>query len=185
MLDNARKKEIEQQADRILKENDITTPFRFDPIRFLSTRYGFTIQSRTYNDADVTGMLLVDDDEPLFDNTYRLITINSNVINGVDGVKRACFIALHEFGHYILHKKEHRQFAKRDTSCKENTEELEADYFALCMLLPRSLVEGYIKPYSCDEERIYATRRLFGVTEKKAILRLEELELIGANAVYG
>lgn len=176
---------IKQKADSILKNNQINSLF-FDVLFFISNRYDFTIQSRNFENQEITGMLFVDEDEPIFEISNhcpvnRLIAISSNVVNGVDGRKRTCFIALHELWHYIKNCEEGqiRQFATRDTNIKDTVDEQEADYFALCMLMPEADVKKYLKPYDSESEKIAVAQKLFDVTRKKAELRLRELGLIG------
>ena len=184
MLTQEKKNLIKQKADLILAQNGIN-PLFFDVLWFISKRYGFTIQSRNFENQQLTGMLLVDEDDPvILQNELpinRLIAISSKVVNGVDGRKRTCFIALHELWHYIKNCEEGRirQFATRDTDKKDTIEEQEADYFALCMLMPEEFVRNFLEPYNTDLDKIKVTQKLFDVTEKKAVMRLKELELIG------
>lgn len=183
-LTQEQKNLIKQKADTILAHNNIN-PLFFDVLRFISKKYDFTIQSRNFENTQLTGMLLVDEDEPVIvqNGKYvnRLIAISSRVVNGDDGCERTCFIALHELWHYIKNCEEGRirQFATRDTEKKNTIEEQEADYFALCMLMPEESVKKYLEPFNTDPDKIEAAQKLFDVTEKKAKLRLKELGLIG------
>ena len=79
-------------------------------------------------------------------------------LNKEDLPKRQFFTAAHEFGHWVLHKSLYlakpkdyalmpRQRAFANGTC-DNLEEKEADYFAICLLLPHPLVEKFHPYYS-------------------------------------
>ena len=180
LLSNEKKKEISDLTIRILNKHHIS-PYNFDILWFVSKVYGFKIESRLFDDPAVTGTLLVDDDTPIYDNIHKLISVNSNVVNGQDGFERTCYITLHELAHYLLHKKDHRQYAKRDTSQRNTTEEMEADYFASCMMMPEDALKSIVSTCIDDQDKVETVRRVFSVTEKKAIVRLKEFSLINRD----
>lgn len=173
-----RKKEIENVVLRILEQNEELNTPAFDIVRYLKEKEQFDIASKPMID-DTTGMLFVDDDNYISDtNAHRLIVINSLLREQNNFVQRRRFIIAHEYGHFVLHKSDAKQYAHRDTSRREALEEKEADYFARCLLMPRNIIDillniDYVKemPY---EVRISLIARIFNVTPKKVKQRLEE-----------
>ena len=178
-----RKQEIETLVNKFIDENKLNAP-GFDLIKFLTQKYDFKIGAQNL-DENTTGILLVDDDEFIPNtDTHRLISVNRDL--GVDdeyiyNLKKR-FIVAHEFAHFMLHKKEHTQFAHRDTDKKNSPEEREADYYARCLLMPCRLVsnildvDGIREQSLCDKASIIS--RLFAVTITKAKTRIEELGLV-------
>lgn len=173
-----RKNEIEKIVDGIVSEYAELNVPAFDITKFLNEKYGFAIASQPMVD-DTTGMLFVDDDNFVSGtNTHRLVVINSLLSEKNDYIQRRRFITAHEFAHFILHKNDTRQYAHRDTSKREKPEEKEADYFARCLLMPKSIIETalnveFIKN-SSHEDKVALIARIFNVTKKKARTRLEE-----------
>jgi hypothetical protein len=177
-IDIDRRKQISQKAIEIRKKCNIASE-RFDVLKVLSVFFGFAIRAITLEDSDVTGMLLVDDEHEIDTGIKRLIAINSNVVRDKDnGMQRTRFIALHEFGHFILHKGDSLQFAKRDTGHFDTTEEFEAEYFAYCMLMPEDLVRRLVNKEDSNENNIRYISKTFGVTVSKATNRLRELGML-------
>lgn len=180
-MDEIRKNQISEKAKEILSENNIDS-YDFNVLKMISENYGFSLDVRNFKDPRVTGTLLVDDERTVVAGINKLISISSNVAMGAEAIQRIRFIALHELGHYLLHKKDSKQFAMRDTDFKDSEEEQEADYFALCMLMPEDKVTNLFgDSIALDEEKIQLTKKVFGVTNKKARMRLQELDLIGNN----
>lgn len=182
MPDLTRRQEIESLVNKFIDENELNTP-GFDLIKFLTQKYDFAIGVQPF-DKNTTGVLLVDDDEFIPNtNTHKLISINRDlgvVDDYIYNLKKR-FIVAHEFAHYKLHKKDHVQFAHRDTDKKDTPEEREADYFARCLLMPQKLisnvldVDGIKDQTLCDKADIVS--RLFAVTRNKAKIRIAELGL--------
>lgn len=180
-----RKAEIQSVVDGIRNDNCINTA-QFDLIEFLTHEYSFEIQSRIIND-DTTGLLLVDDNDIVpGSSSHRVIVINKKLIDDVDYIKKRRFICAHEFGHFILHKKDQKVYAMRDTKNKSNIIEQEAEYFAYCLLLPSNLINNLltredIKPFIEELQEQYdlsmddIVSNLFNVTKKKAAARLADM----------
>lgn len=178
IISQERREQISIIVNDILSRLNIN-PYNFDVLNMICSDYGFSLNTKSFADSAVTGTLLVDEDRLFLKNTDKLITINTKVVEDKDGYQRTRFIALHELGHYILHKHNNvRQFAKRDTNRRDTTEELEADYFALCMLMPESAVRNLVGSIDNDGDKIRTVCKQFGVTQKKAIWRLSDLNLI-------
>lgn len=173
-----RKVEIEQIINDLSnKHKEFTIP-AFDIIKLLKEKEGFAIGTKVMTD-DTTGMLIVDDENWIEDaQTHRLIVVNALLQEQKDFIQRRRFIIAHEYAHFILHKKETKQFAHRDTSRKLSEEEKEADYFARCLLMPetalRSLLNlDFVKGLSFTT-KIMLVSRFFNVTQNKAIQRVKE-----------
>lgn len=173
-----RKAEIVKVVDDIvLKNKELSSP-AFDIVKYLKEKEDFAIASKPMVD-DTTGMLFVDDDEFISDtDTHKLIVINSLLKEQSNFIQRRRFIIAHEFAHYILHKKDTKQYAHRDTSKKDTQEEKEADFFARCFLMPKDIIDvllniDFVKE-SSHEAKVALISRIFNVTKKKAKQRLEE-----------
>lgn len=178
MPSEERRREIEDIVSSIiLNHTELNVP-AFDIIKYLKEKEGFAIASKPMID-DTTGMLFVNDEEFVDDtDTHKLIVINSLLKEQGNFIQRRRFIIAHEFGHYVLHKKDAIQYAHRDTSNKDALEEKEADYFARCLLMPKDIIDvlleiKFIKD-SSEENKISLISRIFNVTRKKAKQRIKE-----------
>lgn len=172
-----RRIEIEALVNEMIQKNNIETP-GFDLIKFLNQE-GFQVVLQDMDDGDTTGLLLIDDINCIPNtDTHKLIAINSKLQSQPEFFKRRRYIAAHEFAHSQLHKKDLTQYAHRDYSKKDALEEKEADFFARCLLMPKSLMNqflnlSFMKSLSL-ERKISIISKLFNVTEKKARIRLTE-----------
>lgn len=172
--------QIEQIVNELLeKETELNKP-AFDIVSYLTNKQKFAIASRPMNDG-TTGMLFVDDNEKIEGtNVNRLILINSLLKEEPNFIQRRRFIIAHEYGHFILHKSDTKQYAHRDTNEKDTLIEKEADLFARCLLMPRNImlqVLGFEFVKNMDiEEKISLIARVFNVTKKKATIRIKEVE---------
>ncbi len=178
MLTVERKNEIMQRIEEIILNNKELAEPAFDIVKFLKEKESFAIASKPMAD-DTTGMLFVDDEEYILDtDTHKLIVVNSLLKEQPNFVQRRRFIIAHEYAHYVLHKHNTKQYAHRDTSQKESNEEIEADFFARCLLMPQKVIDAvldlnFVKELSV-ENKIALIARFFNVTKKKAKQRLEE-----------
>lgn len=115
-LTSDKKREISEKAAEIIDVFNIDS-FDFDVSDFITSKYHFSIKARLFRSPDITGAILVDDDNPVLDNNHKLIFINAKMIREEYGPQRIRFTILHEFGHYILHKQPHQsKLAMRDTN---------------------------------------------------------------------
>ena len=166
--------EIEVKANEIIKKYGLTEP-GFDLTNLLTEKEDFLIGEQEM-DAGTTGLLLVNDNDHIPNTeTHRLIAVNRSL--GQDENKqRRRFIVAHEYGHFILHKRNASLFAHRSTEEKDSVIELEADYFARCLLMPKEWVDAVLeelKPLTIDEKILIIAHR-FNVTKNKARKRLCE-----------
>lgn len=178
-LSPEQKAKIESIVDDKIKEFGLDTP-RFDLIKFLKEKENFEIVLQRMPD-DTTGLIIINDNEIIQGmNTHKLIAVNDNLQKDPNYIQRRRFIVAHEYAHSILHKNQSVLFAHRDTDKKDTYTEQEADFFARCLLMPRSLIESVKKSETynklSDSEKIPYICQIFNVTEKKAKQRLKELE---------
>ncbi|MDM4772864.1 ImmA/IrrE family metallo-endopeptidase [Solimonas sp. SE-A11] len=136
-------------------------------------------------DDDVSGFLVVKGGR------------GSVVINKSQHLNRRRFTMAHEIGHYVLHASSDRLFLDRKfptiskvdesvylRSSSQSTsavEEIEANNFAAEMLMPKTLVENFVKRARLsfhDEEEVSACARAFGVSEQAMLIRLKRLGLL-------
>lgn len=87
---------------------------------------------------------------------------NNNIyLNEKDTQKKQYFTAAHEFGHWALHRSDYiaepERYAfmpKKKAFVNGNSDDLmekQADYFAVCLLMPRLLVKKFYSRYSSSE----------------------------------
>ncbi len=140
-----------------------------DILKF-ATLNGFKI-CRMDLPSDTTGILLVDDEEPIegFD-THRLIAINNNL-----GYEKSRFIVGHEFAHFALHHTAGVQIARRDYSHATEPEEIEADEYAKLILMPIELVLRNI----CDNKNcIYKKDAIDFISDLCAVTKTKASDMI-------
>ena len=87
-----------------------------------------------------------------YDNIY---------LNEKDKPKWQHFTAAHEFGHWLLHKSDYTDNPERyalmpkekllGNGDSDDRMEKEADYFAICLLMPRLLIEKFRPHYSSSD----------------------------------
>lgn len=177
MLENTRKKEIEDIVDNIIDSNELRTP-GFDLAEFLCKKQDFKIGQQDMVDG-TTGLLFINEKEFIpGTKTHKLIVVSNSLKHESNFKMRRRYIVAHEYAHSVLHKKDSVQYAHRDAAKKDNQEELEADFFARCLLMPSDLVNSILsgdiaKKMDADEKTLLISR-VFNVTPKKAKIRLEE-----------
>lgn len=178
--------EIEEKVDGILQKVDLRkTPYV--DIVSLVKKDGFEVRTEEM-DIETTGCLFVNNLKGNKDETSRLIVVNTmfkNPDNEDDVVfKKSRFITAHEYGHFILHRKEGQPiYAHRDTYHREDEEELEADYFARSILMPFAYFEvgySFLKDFSKDDEQFICDKlsEMFRVTKNKVKKRIGDLAIL-------
>lgn len=114
----------------------------------------------------------------------KIIFTNSSLI-----LSREIFSVAHELGHHTLHlKKEGLTLIKDDDFCDRDENEVEANYFAACFLMPRDKVDLFIryeihdKPVTewngLDIAKIQST---FNVSYDMVLFRLKSLGILNYN----
>lgn len=185
-----RKIEIEKEVHQILSKTGYN-PFPQNSLIVdivqLVKAHDFAVQTSEM-DLNTTGCLIVNDLETVMDtNKNRLIVVNKNFKNNNNDnnvvLKKSRFITAHEYGHFILHKKNGQPiYAHRDTDHRTDPQELEADYFARSILMPYESVKQYVdiikslNIYKDVKESIPLLSTIFKVTKDKVSKRLNDLE---------
>lgn len=142
-------------------------------------------------DIETTGYLLVNDSAG---KSERIIAVNTD-FKKPDGetdvvFKKSRFITAHEYGHFILHRKECQAiYMHRDTSHRTEKIELEADYSAKNILMPYQQFSLYyeIVGEMCNGDVSFITdilSKLFNVTKNKAKKRMEDLSTLTNEAGF-
>lgn len=171
-----RKREIEKQAEAIIKLYDLEKDVFID-ISSILKKDGFQIK-RQKMPISTSGCLIVDGNE-------KVIVVNTvfPAVKDEEDVafKKSRFIAAHEYGHYKLHcGKDETSYFHHDSDKREEEPEQEADYFARCILMPKKYflsLYDIIKKLNGDNEEIIVNvlSKFFRVTKKKVRARKEEL----------
>lgn len=117
----------------------------------------------------------------LIKNNDKIIFSNSSYI-----LSREIFTVAHEIGHFALeHVNSNNQSHHDATVNNSNQEEKDANYFAVCFLMPKEKVEEFIKnrfqydgEYNWTSLEIASIMTTFRVSYEVAINRLNQLGLI-------
>lgn len=183
-ITNERKVEIENKVNEIIKKIKFKNSPTVDIVALVKKK-GFIVE-RSEMPLDTTGCLMVD--ETKF-KPKRVIVVNRNFANSKSEedvvLKKSRFITAHEYGHYVLHKSlSQKLYAHRDTHLKDSLEEVEADYFARCLLMPTNFFKEWRNFYNemsdNDEEFVlFMLSKTFCVTINKIKARINDIE--GAN----
>lgn len=175
-------KERKMEIEKIVARELLGTKLKKDPyvdIVSLVENKGFSVETENM-DINTTGILYVNDD-------VKRIIVNENFKNPYNEervvLKKSRFITAHEYGHYLLHREQLGTpiLAHRDTDNRTAQIELEADYFARSILMPLEAAKLYYKAaiqMFDDEDNnfiAYVFSKVFGVTQNKALRRLEDL----------
>lgn len=185
-IDIKRKFKIEKKVEDILKRNGCFKESTY-PIDIVSLvkNDGFVIQTSEM-DIQTTGLLIVNDNEYVMGTrTHRLIVVNKILTNENKDenyiLKKSRFITAHEYGHFILHKKENEAiYAHRDSWNSDSPKEIEADYFARSILMPHKIFRTFyeVAQETCenDENMIqYLLATIFKTTMDKTRKRINDL----------
>jgi len=157
---------IEQQARAfLLKHKETKLPISPEALaqrEGLSVVYAYVLGNRIGELNQETKQIIVDE---------RLIN---------DPPFARCVIA-HELGHYVLNNGGFKETCAKETEITTREAELEANYFAHALLMPRPFVEKAVEIYRSKTVTAFDSLvdylcSLFNVTERKARHRLEELQ---------
>lgn len=180
MLDKTKMLEIEEITSKLLANISFENSPSVDIVSLVK-KDNFDVQTNEM-DIETTGLLFVNDDEK---TKNRLIVVNTmfkNPDNESDVVfKKSRFITAHEYGHFILHRKNEQPiYAHRDTYHRTEPMELEADYFARSILMPLKQFKSYydvLNQLGNNDEAftIELLSKTFKVTRNKIRKRVEDL----------
>lgn len=151
----------------LLRENygsidNLKPPIRLDR---LFSKYGLTLKVAEMEEEGIAGV---------YDRDKKTIVVNED-----DSYHRQVFTIAHELGHFFLHKElkwdifyRADQFDHVDDMKKS---ELEANWFAICLLMPKIVVENYAWGLGRNVTRI---AEAFEVSNRAALYRMQHLGLI-------
>lgn len=182
-LKKERMLEIEKITSELLNDVDFSKSPCVEIVPLVE-KEGFDVKTQEM-DIETTGCLFVDDEA---ESKIRLILVNTifrNPENESDVIfKKSRFITAHEYGHFILHRKNNQSiYAHRDTYHRTEPIEIEADYFARSILMPLNLFKAYYSvanEFDNHDEKLTVDllSRLFKVTRNKVKMRMEDLAVL-------
>jgi Zn-dependent peptidase ImmA (M78 family) len=155
-------------VDQLLKQNGQMRP----PVQIevIATRLGTEI--RKGNLGNVSGLIVRK-------GNNAIIGVNSKQVR-----QRQRFTIAHELGHFLLHEglahhvdHDYRVNYRSDESSKAtNVEEIEANFFAASILMPKNLLDELNAIDSVESgERVAYLAKLFDVSQHAMSLRLNNL----------
>ncbi len=172
-MNKERKLAIEKRADQV-KEQCQVGDYGFQDIFKSAEKIGYRVIRYPLGEDTFLGFALIKDSE-------RIVLSNSSVI-----LSREIFSIAHEIGHQVLHLSEHGLTSIKDDDFSEKDEnEVEANYFAACLLMPLEKVEKFIR-FELNDKRIdnwtgFDIARLqtaFNVSFDMVLNRLEALGIL-------
>lgn len=164
---------IEQMAETLLIEAGVSGPAV--PVDAIVQARGITIQPTT-SLGDVSGLVL---------RKGQDITIG---VNTKEAPTRQRFTIAHEFAHALLHHGEEVRFDKdfrinlrsETSGLGVDVEEIEANFFAACLLMPRRFLEADPAAAVVDVENsraVAALAKRYGVSAHAMSIRLGNLAI--------
>ncbi|WP_125154743.1 ImmA/IrrE family metallo-endopeptidase [Clostridium rectalis] len=171
-MNKIRKLAIEKIADSVRDECSMTG-YGFQNIFEAAGKIGYRVIRYPIGSDAFLGFALIKD-------TERIIFSNSSLI-----LSREIFSIAHEIGHQKLHLKDQGLKIIKDDDFNDRDEfEIEANYFAACLLMPREKVEKFIRLELDDKDinrwsglDIARIQTEFNVSYDMAIIRLKELRI--------
>lgn len=166
-------------VNRLLVECNISDIPNAIPVVSIAEELGFKVYNVTFKDNNVAG-IMCDTFSPVkpFDE-QRVIALNRN-----DYATRKQFTIAHELGHFMLHCGEKNEFFERYKKGldhgQRSEQENEANRFAAELLMPAQSVYQVLKdlPSTSISDRVCALVNTFIVSEKAALRRLKELNIL-------
>jgi Zn-dependent peptidase ImmA (M78 family) len=164
---------IEKIAENVRDECAVTD-YGFKDIFEASEKIGYRTIRYPIGDDAFLGFALIKD----FD---RIVFSNSSLI-----LSREIFSVAHEIGHQKLHLSEQGRTMIRDDDFNDRDEtEIEANYFAACLLMPVDKVEKFARLELKDKSiehldglDIARIQTAFNVSYEMALIRLKALRII-------
>ena len=168
---NIRRKRTREITEGLLEENQITQPFV--PIDIIAEKLGIRVKYIKFDDDSMSGCIIRK-------KSTALICINSN-----DSENRQRFTIAHEIGHFMLHKNKDGFVDKgllvhnrdSDSSKAIKPEEIEANYFAAELLMPKKFIENDLEAEEIKDydKFIYSQADRYKVSAHAMTLRLANL----------
>jgi Zn-dependent peptidase ImmA (M78 family) len=152
----------------LLSDHNLTKP----PIRIEKVAKDLGVELRSGDLDDVSGLLVRQG--------------NSAVIatNSTQSAQRQRFTIAHELGHFLLHEgilnhvdRSYRvNYRSAESSQATNVEEIEANYFAASILMPKQLLDELVAEEALDNDSMVAElAKQFQVSRLAMSLRLANL----------
>jgi Zn-dependent peptidase ImmA (M78 family) len=121
----------------------------------------------------------------LIKNSDRIVFSNSSLI-----LSREIFSIAHEIGHHKLHLSEKRTIIKDDDFHEKDDLEIEANYFAACLLAPADRIEKFIRLELNDKKvnrlnslDIARIQTAFNISYDMVLTRLKSLGFLSDEVV--
>lgn len=177
-MNKSRRLTIEKMAESVRDECNVTD-YGFKDIFEASEKIGYrTIRYPIGADAFL-GFALIKDSE-------RVVFSNSSLI-----LSREIFSIAHEIGHQRLHLSEQGRTLIKDDDFSDRDElEVEANYFAACLLMPIDKVEKFIRLElkgksieNWDGLDIARIQTAFNVSYDMALIRLKVLDVLNDTII--
>jgi Zn-dependent peptidase ImmA (M78 family) len=161
-----------QRAQQVFRDHAKTIPVS---VEALFKHYGLTLLKKDLDD-EISGMLVLNEGQ-------KVVIVNQN-----QSPQRQRFTAMHELGHYLLHKRQNDYFIDTTTAWRRSNQaginrrqETEANEFAAALLMPESEVRRVIEEQDYlffSEDEITQLARLFKVSRPAMKVRLISLGYI-------
>lgn len=164
----ARYSKIDAMVARLLVQHGQIRP----PVRIERIAKDLGIELRSGDLGDVSGVLVRQ-------GTSAIIGTNST-----QSPQRQRFTIAHELGHFLLHEgitnhvdRSYRvNYRSAESSQATNVEEIEANFFAATILMPKLMLDAESAELAVDnDERVAELARLFQVSRLAMSLRLANL----------
>lgn len=172
--------EVKKIAEEFCEKNSINS-YPVEIVRICKEN-GLTVFEE-YMDADVSGLIVVDEKEwPKYETNQFII------VNLTESAVRRRFTIAHELAHFILHRNGNSLYAHRDMvadgTVKKSVEQ-EANYFAANVLMPEKLIKEKVEELKDSVwgklpnfVLIKEIADYFVVSEAAAEVRLKQLDII-------
>ena len=164
---------IEKSAESVRDECSVTE-YGIQNIFEVAEKIGYRVIRYPVDSNSLLGFALYRDSD-------RIVFSNSSQI-----LSREVFSVAHEIGHHKLHITEEENTLIRDDNFFERDErEVEANYFAACLLMPQEKVEKYIRLEMNEKNaskwngfEIARLQTAFNVSYEMTLIRLKALDII-------
>lgn len=172
-MNKKKQRAIEKIAESVRAECNVTD-YGLQNIFEAAEKVGYRVIRYPIGDDSFLGFALIKD-------TERIVFSNSSLI-----LSREIFSVAHEIGHQTLHLSEMGRTIIRDDDFTDRDEsEVEANYFAACLLMPVEKVEKFIRLELNEKEiakwnglDIARIQTAFNVSYDMALFRLKALGVL-------
>ncbi|MEA4846516.1 MAG: ImmA/IrrE family metallo-endopeptidase [Clostridiaceae bacterium] len=173
-MNKSRQLIIEKNTENVRVECNVTD-YGFKDIFEASEKLGYRTIRYPVGAEAFLGFALIKDSE-------RIVFSNSSLI-----LSREIFSVAHEIGHQRLHLSEQGRTLIKDDDFNDRDElEVEANYFAACLLMPMDKVEKFIRLELKDKNienwnglDIARIQSVFNVSYDMVLIRLKALKILG------